>query len=36
MYLEEVASNEAALEKIVAYQPCLEHLEDIGYPLFMR
>lgn len=36
MYLEEVGSDGTALEKVVEYQPCLEHLDDIGYPLFMR
>jgi hypothetical protein len=36
MYLEEAGSDGAALEKVVSYQPCLEHLDDVGYPLFMR
>lgn len=36
MYLEEIGTDPVALEKVVEFQPCLEHLDDIGYPLFMR
>lgn len=36
MYLEEVCTEQAKLEKVVAMRPALEHLGDIGHPLFMR
>ncbi len=36
MYLEESCTDTGNLEKVVALRPTLEHLGDIGYPLFMR
>lgn len=36
MYLEEVCKDSVKLEKVVAMRPALEHLGDIGHPLFMR
>lgn len=36
MYLEEVCKDPIKLEKVVAMRPALEHLGDIGHPLFMR
>lgn len=36
MYLEEVCTDQAKLEKVVAMRPALEHLGDVGYPLFER
>lgn len=36
MYLEEVCKDPVKLEKVVAMRPALEHLGDIGHPLFMR
>jgi len=36
MYLEEVCTDESKLQKVVAMRPALEHLGDIGHPLFMR
>jgi rapamycin-insensitive companion of mTOR len=36
MYLEEVCTDQSMLEKVVAMRPALEHLGDIGHPLFMR
>lgn len=36
MYLEEVCKDPIKLEKVVAMRPGLEHLGDIGHPLFMQ
>jgi hypothetical protein len=36
MYLEEVCSDTECLEKVVQMRPTLEHLGDVGHPLFMR
>ena len=36
MYLEEACSDPVYLEKIVQMRPTLEHLGDVGHPLFMR
>ena len=36
MYLEEVCTDSASLEKVVQLRPTLEHLGEIGHPLFMR
>jgi rapamycin-insensitive companion of mTOR len=36
MYLEEVCNDQTKLEKVVAMRPALEHLSDVGYPLFTR
>ncbi|WWC72760.1 uncharacterized protein I206_106724 [Kwoniella pini CBS 10737] len=36
MYLEEVCTDSNNLEKVVQLRPTLEHLGDIGHPLFMR
>ncbi|CAD6567983.1 MAG: hypothetical protein TREMPRED_004194 [Tremellales sp. Tagirdzhanova-0007] len=36
MYLEEVCAGSANLEKVVQLHPTLEHLGEIGHPLFMR
>lgn len=36
MYLEEACSDAAKLEKVVQLRPTLEHLGDVGHPLFMR
>lgn len=36
MYLEEVCTEPEGLEKVVQLRPALEHLGDIGHPLFMR
>ncbi|ODO05811.1 hypothetical protein I350_04872 [Cryptococcus amylolentus CBS 6273] len=36
MYLEEACTESQCLEKVVALRPTLEHLGDVGYPLFMR
>jgi rapamycin-insensitive companion of mTOR len=36
MYLEEVCSDPENLEKVVQLRPTLEHLGDVGHPLFMR
>ncbi|WWD20882.1 hypothetical protein CI109_105359 [Kwoniella shandongensis] len=36
MYLEEACTDPECLEKIVQLRPTLEHLGDIGHPLFMR
>lgn len=36
MYLEDICSDPVYLEKVVAMRPTLEHLGDIGHPLFMR
>jgi rapamycin-insensitive companion of mTOR len=36
MYLEEGCTEESKLQKVVAMRPALEHLGDIGHPLFMR
>ncbi|WVO18166.1 hypothetical protein L204_105869 [Cryptococcus depauperatus] len=36
MYLEEACTDPVCLEKVVQLRPTLEHLGDIGHPLFMR
>ena len=36
MYLEDMCTDAASLEKVVQLRPTLEHLGDIGHPLFMR
>lgn len=36
MYLEKVCTDPASLEKVVQLRPTLEHLGEVGYPLFMR
>jgi hypothetical protein len=36
MYLEEACSDPSCLEKVVQMRPTLEHLGDVGHPLFMR
>ncbi|WRT70894.1 uncharacterized protein IL334_007893 [Kwoniella shivajii] len=36
MYLEEACTDPNNLEKIVQLRPTLEHLGDVGHPLFMR
>ncbi|WVR08773.1 hypothetical protein IAU60_005831 [Kwoniella sp. DSM 27419] len=36
MYLEEACTDPACLEKVVQLRPTLEHLGDVGHPLFMR
>jgi rapamycin-insensitive companion of mTOR len=36
MYLEEVCTEAEGLEKVVQLRPALEHLGDVGHPLFMR
>lgn len=36
MYLEEVCTDPMWLEKVVQLRPTLEHLGDVGHPLFMR
>ena len=36
MYLEELCSNPATLEKVVQFRPTLEHLDELGQQLFMR
>ncbi|WWC92493.1 uncharacterized protein L201_007452 [Kwoniella dendrophila CBS 6074] len=36
MYLEEVCTDPKTLEKVVQLRPTLEHLGDVGHPLFMR
>ncbi|OWZ28826.1 sterility protein Ste20 [Cryptococcus neoformans c8] len=36
MYLEEVCTDPVWLEKVVQLRPTLEHLGDVGHPLFMR
>lgn len=36
MYLEDMCSDTHYLEKVVAMRPTLEHLGDLGHPLFMR
>jgi len=36
MYLEEACSEGGHLEKVVALRPALEHLGEVGHPLFMR
>ena len=36
MYLEELCVNAEGLNKAVKLRPSLEHLGDVGYPLFMR
>lgn len=36
MYLEELCSNVEWLKKLVELRPTLEHLGDVGHPLFMK
>ncbi|WVW80639.1 hypothetical protein I302_102625 [Kwoniella bestiolae CBS 10118] len=36
MYLEEACTDPNNLEKVVQLRPTLEHLGDVGHPLFMR
>ncbi len=36
MYLEEACMDPTYLEKVVQFRPTLQHLGEIGYPLFMR
>ncbi|WVQ77136.1 hypothetical protein IAR50_006819 [Cryptococcus sp. DSM 104548] len=36
MYLEEACTEAQCLEKVVELRPTLEHLGDVGHPLFMR
>lgn len=36
MYLEEACTDPVWLEKVVQLRPTLEHLGDVGHPLFMR
>ena len=36
MYLEEACLDPIYLEKVVQMRPTLEHLGDVGHPLFMR
>ncbi|KAK8850712.1 hypothetical protein IAR55_004632 [Kwoniella newhampshirensis] len=36
MYLEEACTDPDCLEKVVQLRPTLEHLGDVGHPLFMR
>ncbi|WVQ95387.1 hypothetical protein IAU59_002484 [Kwoniella sp. CBS 9459] len=36
MYLEEACTESSCLEKVVQLRPTLEHLGDVGHPLFMR
>jgi hypothetical protein len=36
MYLEEACSEGGHLEKVVELRPALEHLGEVGHPLFMR
>ncbi|ORX40861.1 Rapamycin-insensitive companion of mTOR, middle domain-domain-containing protein [Kockovaella imperatae] len=36
MYLEEICSDPAMLEKVVQFRPTLEHLDELGQQLFMR
>nr|KIR45878.1 sterility protein Ste20 [Cryptococcus bacillisporus CA1280] len=36
MYLEEACTDPMWLEKVVQLRPTLEHLGDVGHPLFMR
>ncbi|WVF67846.1 hypothetical protein IAT40_002607 [Kwoniella sp. CBS 6097] len=36
MYLEEACTESRCLEKVVQLRPTLEHLGDVGHPLFMR
>ncbi|WVQ86186.1 hypothetical protein IAT38_008354 [Cryptococcus sp. DSM 104549] len=36
MYLEEACTDSLWLEKVVQLRPTLEHLGDVGHPLFMR
>jgi rapamycin-insensitive companion of mTOR len=36
MYLEEACTDMTYLEKVVQLRPTLEHLGDVGHPLFMR
>jgi rapamycin-insensitive companion of mTOR len=36
MYLEEACTEPVNLEKVVQLRPTLEHLGDVGHPLFMR
>jgi rapamycin-insensitive companion of mTOR len=36
MYLEEACTDMVYLEKVVQLRPTLEHLGDVGHPLFMR
>ncbi|KAK4687008.1 rapamycin-insensitive companion of mTOR, partial [Tremellales sp. Uapishka_1] len=36
MYLEDACTDPENLEKVVQLRPTLEHLGDVGHPLFMR
>ena len=36
MYLEDACSDYDSLERVVRFRPTLDHLGDIGHPLFMR
>ncbi|EIW69328.1 hypothetical protein TREMEDRAFT_30887 [Tremella mesenterica DSM 1558] len=36
MYLEDMCTDTECLEKVVQLRPTLEHLGDVGHPLFMR
>ncbi len=36
MYLEEICADPTSLEKVVQLRPTIEHLGDVGHPLFMR